>query len=185
MFRYIFTLAAVSSTAFAKEVKVQFDELKTLVETKNERVLSVKSEADAAQAREGHLGRSFLPKVEAHFAQESFKVGTHDQKSQPDYGAEASVNLYNGGRDRLRESELRARALRKEFEVKTSMAEELARVRELYWMIVFGKNNLRLLREALDTNSANLKAAQRRISSGVATQSDKLEFEMKAIDLQR
>ena len=185
MNRALFVLFMITSAAHAKDVKVSFGDLKALVESQNERVQSAKSELGAAKAREGHLTRSFLPKIEAHAAQESFKTGTQNQKSQPDYGAEASVNLFNGGRDRLRENELETRSKRKEFEVKTNLADELARARELYWTIIFNKNNLLLLKEALDVNSANVKAAQRRIGSGVGTQTDRLEFEMKAIELKR
>jgi len=182
---FLLALNCIGFSAIADEVKLKFEDLKQLVETRNEKIQAAHREADGSKKREGHLSRSFLPRVEAHAAQESFKTGTQDAKTQPDYGAEASVNLYNGGRDRIREKMLRVRSERKEFEIKTSVAEELGKARELFWTIVYHKHSAALLREMLDLNADNLRAAQRRIKSGVATDSDRLEFEMNAIELKR
>ncbi|MBX3022653.1 MAG: TolC family protein [Bdellovibrionales bacterium] len=171
--------------ASAQTVNVKFEDIKRLVETRNERIQASVREVSAAKARQGHLERSFLPRLEAHAAQEGFKTGTQEQKTQPEYGAELNLNLYNGGRDRLQERVLAARAARKDFEMKGKLAGELAKARETYWNIVYANNVSRVLKEMNEVNSANLKAANRRLKSGVATESDRLEFEMNAIDLKR
>lgn len=186
MKRLIWTgLIVLAAPAGAGEVRVKFENLKPLIETRNERIHSVKLEAEAARRREGHLTRSFLPRIEAHYSAEKFKTGTQESKNQPDYGAEASVNLFNGGRDLMREKGLESRTQRKEAETAAAAADEVARARELYWSIVYLKNALNLLKEAEQTNDSSLKAALRRIRSGVATESDRLEFEMRALDLKR
>ncbi len=187
MKRYLFvaTVLCFCSTTHAGEVRVKFEDLKPLIEGRNEQVQSSREEAKGSKRREGHFSRSFLPQIEAHAAQETFKTGTQSQKTQPEYGVEASVNLYNGGRDRIREKVFKLRSERKEFEVKASISTELAKARELFWTIAFHKNSKSLIKEMLEVNTRNLRAAQRRIKSGVATAIDRLEFEMNAIDLKR
>lgn len=175
----------LAANAGAKEVRVTFNELKALVETQNERVRAASEELAAARSREGHLGRSFLPKLEAHAAQESIKIGTQDVKTQPDYGAEVRMNLYNGGRDSLRDKALGFRSQRKTFEARGRVVEELGKSRVLYWTIVYQKNVVATLKEMIAINAENLRAAEKRIRGGVATESDRLEFEMNAIDLKR
>lgn len=182
---FLFSLFCLCSAASAVEVKVKFQDLKQLVENRNDKVQSAQREAEGSKSREGHFSRSFLPRIEAHAAQESFKTGTQDQKTQPEYGVEASVNLYNGGRDKMREKIFEARSERKEFEVKASVVGELGKARELFWTIVYHKNSLALFKEMLEINTRNLNAAERRIKSGVAADSDRLEFEMNAIELKR
>lgn len=173
----------LSGQAAPKEIRS--GELKTLLETKNERVLAKEKEKEAADFRRGHFLRSFLPKVELHGAMESFRKGPHGRKEQPAFGAEASLNLLNGGRDYL-ESERRALASeRKGSERLAVIAEELDKAREAYWGILYLRDFTSLLEEAVKLNQSNLKSAERRIRSGVATQTDRVEFEMEEIDLKR
>lgn len=182
---WLLPFLSFSFAARAKEVRITFANLKPLVETQNERVKASMNVLEAARRREGHLARSFLPKLEAHAAQERFKTGTQEEKTQPDFGIGASVNLFNGGRDRLRDKALAYRSQRKSFEAKVDAVDELGKARELYWLIVYEKNVALLLKEMLEVNDQNLRAAQRRVRSGVGTEGDRLEFEMNAIELKR
>lgn len=182
---FLFSLLLLARMPQAEEVRVKFEDLRKLVESRNDRVQAARQELAGAKSRRGHLTRSFVPRLEAHAAQETFKIGTQSEKHQPDYGAEATINLFNGGRDKIRGEILNLRSERKEFEAKASVTEELGKARELFWTIVYHKNSVALIKDMLEINAGNLKSAQRRIASGVATESDRLEFEMSAIDLRR
>ncbi len=164
---------------------LRYPDLKDLVETKNKRVKAKEGEQRAAKLREGYLTRSFLPRVEAYGAQESFKIGRRDFVSQPAYGAEARFNLFNAGRDNLDDSLKRITTKRKTHERQITVIEELVRAREQYWQILYLRDTLNLLKEARALNDNNLRAAERRLKSGVATETDRVEFEMKSVDLKR
>src|SRR5690349_11303783 len=79
---------------------VTSENIKTLLEKKNTKVMAADLGTSAASERDGHLIRSFMPTIEVYGAEEAFKLGTQKTKNQPAYGAEARVNLFNGGRDR-------------------------------------------------------------------------------------
>jgi outer membrane protein TolC len=129
------------------------------------------------------LLRSFLPSIELYGAQESFKIGKQDQKSQPLYGVEAKINIFNGGRDLLQSDIRDLQVQKKTFESARIESEVLEEVRNTYWEIIYYINKIELLNSAVKVNGDNLKSAQRRISSGVATESDRVEFEMKSVEL--
>lgn len=173
----------LSAQSFAVDVKS--GDLRELIETKNERVAAKAKEKEAAKYREGFLLRSYLPQVQLYGAQESFKKGRAAKKTQPNFGIEASFNLFNGGKDYLEESKRTLTSQRKSFEREVVLADELNQARETYWKILFLKEKFQLLTEARSKNTLNLKSAGRRVRSGVATEIDRVEFEMKDIDLKR
>lgn len=166
-------------------VTLKFQDLKALIEKGNERVLGKKKDLEGAREREGYFVRSFLPSAELHAAQEQFKKGALPSKSQPTYGAELKVNLFNGGRDKLEEDRRNLVAVRKRFERDQVFSAEFAKAQEAYWRTLYLRDFIEVLKEARKNNAENLKAAERRIRGGVATESDRVEFQMQDIDLKR
>ncbi len=179
----VFLLTPLFSYASAFEVTSQT--LKSLIEGRNPKVSASKSETEAAGEREGLLVRSFLPSLEIYGAQENFTVGTSTQKSQPTYGAEARINLFNGGRDKIEDNVRLLDTRKRQFQTRRVLSEELEKARSQYWQILYLRDKLKLLTTSLEVNKQNLRAAQRRIKSGVATDSDRFEFEMKDVELRR
>ena len=171
--------------AHGAPIEINFEKLKELLQSRNARAQSSALDLEAAQEREGSLGRSFLPKVDIYGGQESFVIGDLGRKTQPSYGAEVSLNLFKGGRDEI-ESEVRTlTAQRRSFQVQRTVAEELLESRRLYWEIVFNQDQVELIRLGIKINDQNLAAAEKRIRSGVATETDRVEFEMKGVILKR
>lgn len=167
------------------KIEIGFDELKELLDSRSSRVEAAEFERQAALDREGSLGRSFFPTIEAYGAQQTFKTGSTGEKFQPTFGAEAKINVFNGSRDQI-ESEVRAlEADRKTIQLQQTVSDELQVVRKAFWDIVFAQEKIEQIEAAITVNSQNLAAAQRRIRSGVGTESDRVEFEMKAVDLKR
>lgn len=180
-----FILALSQFVLAQKTLVLKAEELKSLVEKQSERIQAKEFEVQAAESRKGYLTRSFLPQLEVYASQETFKKGVQDQKSQPAYGAEARINVFNGGRDLLESSKRDLKAERVKYERTVVLAEELQKARKLYWTLLYLKELDQVMNEALKTNESNLKSAQRRIQSGVGTEIDRVEFEMNAVDLRR
>lgn len=173
------------STGFAESLQITSHQLRGLVESRNERVQAKELERMSSQLKEGSLVRSYLPIVEIYGAQETFKLGSQESKIQPTYGAEVKVNLYNGGQDSLQESQNKLTTRRKSYEKAITITEQLLQTYTVYWDILFLQDYLNLIQQAHDMNSNNLKSANRRIRSGVATESDRIEFEMKEVELRQ
>lgn len=183
----MFAVLILASTARvqAAPLEVTSANLKTLVEERSARASAARLGAEAAREREGSFKRSFLPSVEVFAAQENLKEGREERKTQPAYGIEGKVNLFNGGRDRL-EGEIRDLASsRSEFQGRRVISEELEKARATYWELLYLREKIGVLKSALTVNDGNLEAAERRIRSGVATETDRVEFEMKRVDLRR
>lgn len=161
------------------------EDLLGYIQTKNQKVLIKDQELKASESRTGVLVRSYLPEVELYHAEESFKLGRTNSKNQPAQGVEARVNLFNGGRDGLRNKKANLAVERLKSEKQLTVVEQLKIARELYWEGFYLKEVLLILKQAQEVNQRNLSAAQRRLQSGVATQSDRLEFEMKDVDLKQ
>ncbi|MCC2677828.1 MAG: exporter outer rane component [Pseudobdellovibrio sp.] len=182
------TLALVSllsgSILFA-DVTVNSSNLKDLLEQKNSRIAAAKLQAEAANERKGYFARSFLPDIEIYGAQEDFKTGQHDRINQPAYGAEARLNLFNGGRDWAQADVREKRAEQLKFHSMRVQSEELEKSRIIYWEVLYLKEKIALQKSATEINERNFKAAVRRLNSGVGTESDRIEFEMHRIVLKQ
>jgi outer membrane protein len=168
---------------FADATEVKYDSLKKLLEARNVKLESLRFETDAAKLREGYLGRSFLPSLELNAGQETFKKGLASQKTQPAYGIEAKVNLYNGGKDSIESDIRQLNSEKRNVIFQRISAEELLEARVLYWEILYLQEKAELLAAMSKVNSQNSESALRRIRGGVATESDKMEFEIKAVNL--
>lgn len=178
-------LLILPGSSWAEVIEVDSRNIKSLLEGRSARVFAAKTEKQASEKRSGYWGRSFYPTLELQGGQSRFKTGTHEERTQPSYGAELSLNLYNGGRDqaegKIRELDVAKRA----YQLKRVTAEELEKVRTSYWQLLYLRERQKILQTALDLNKKNLAAALKRIRAGVATDSDRFEFEMKDIDLSR
>lgn len=169
----------------AETLKVNFDDLPKLVSEKNEHSKGAKEIAESAEERTDYLLRSYLPTVEAKVGQENFKTGSLAERSEPYGGVEARINVFNSGRDSL-ENQIR----KEEHKAATATAthtyrEELTKVRKVYWELVYQKEIIKLLQDAIKDNDKNLGAANTRIKAGIASQTDRLEFEMAKVELEQ
>lgn len=164
-------------------LELKSGDLKSLVEQKHLRVKASRLELQAAEERKGAFARSFFPSLKATVAQESFQVGRQERLNQPLSSLEAEVNLFNGGQDRLRGDLQDLTAKRKTVELQLTTAQELDRLRLLYWRALALREKLKAIDEALKINTQNRQAAERRIRNGVSPETDRIEFEMAEADL--
>ncbi len=178
-------VALSSQSAAAGEEVLTAIKLRQLLEQKNAVVAASRLEATAASQREGALSRSFMPSFELHGGQENSKIGSEKWRGNLVYGVEANFNLFNGGRDEIKNKISSLEVSRKSAQVKRVAADELDKARVLYWELISLKEEATLLKTTIEVNNQNLAAAQKRVRSGVAANSDLFEFEMKAADLKR
>lgn len=182
---WLMVMVLVMPAARAQTLDLSFEKLEAMVREGNGMVGSMRAETEAAQQRQGSLKRSFFPSLHLYGAQESLQMGRDARRTQPAYGAEANLNLFNGGRDALENEQRAVIARKKSMQERRIFSEELQKARIAYWETLFGREREALLESTRKVNEQNLRAAEKRIKSGVATESDRVEFEMKAVDLKR
>lgn len=182
-----FSLALVfcSQLALAEELKVRPENIRSFIQERSERIKAGGLSVQAAESREGYFFRSFLPKVKLSAVEEKFKMGQNAWIQQPSYGLEARLNLFRSGKDYL-EHQIRGLETERRVSIREqTMAEEIERATSHFWRALYYREKLKLLELGLERNSKNLSSALRRISSGVATASDRFEFEINEVNLKR
>lgn len=181
---HIISLSAFSILNLSA-LEITSKNIKELLEQKNPRISASQYQIQAAKEKEGVLLRSFFPSLKFTASHESFKTGIDQYRTQPTYGAEGILNLYNGGKDSL-ESEIRKNTSElQSVQAQQVLNLELQKARSYYWEIIYLQNKLQLIKDAIEINKSNTAAAIRRIKSGVATNTDQLEFDMEAVNLKR
>lgn len=178
-------LTCLQSQSVFSSVTLNFEDLESLVKSKNKKVEASVLELQGVEKRLGYLKRSFIPTGEAWVAQEKFQTGPYETMSEPLYSLRANFNLYRGGRDSLEERSRTAQ--KKSMGVLTEQVfqGELFEVRELFWNLVYLREINKLYENTLKENQSNLVKAMRRVNSGLATSVDSLEFEISETQLKQ
>lgn len=174
-----------SSFAMASSLQIQFEGLNELLLKGNAKLAASEAMLKASDDRKGSLARSFFPSLEVYGGSETFKVGENSNQTQPDYGAELQMNLYNGGKDQLESNKRKLNHQKLTFQNQRVHSEELLKARILYWEILYHQDLLKLTQTTKVFSEENKKQALRRIQSGVATNSDRFEFEMQEVEIQQ
>jgi len=169
----------------ASPTKLEFEDLPRLVQEKNGNVEGARLSVESQEKRTGYLFRSYLPTLKTEVGGEAFQSNPLGAKSQPFGGIEARINLFRGGRDSLEETIREERVQVSDAEKQQTFFEELTRARKAYWVTVYQKEVLQILREALELNTKNRAAAEKRIRSGIATETDRIEFEINHVQLEQ
>lgn len=183
MKRYIILVSVAFLSLSAHGIVLSEAGLKELVLNGNLNVAAAQKDADAAGKRKGHFVRSFAPEVSLVAANERFKVGRNFTATQPAYAAEVEVNLFNGGRDLAKDQILKAEKERLDSTHKITLIEQLEQARKSYWEVIYLRELVRQYEDGLKVVGKNKSLALKRIQAGVATKSDRVEFDIKEVDL--
>lgn len=182
---FIASSSSLAADANQRIKRVSYEELPRLVEERNENVEAASLHVAAQKERTGRLIRSFLPSLSAQLGGEEFKVGSNPSDRQNYWRIETSLNLYDGGRDRLedtlRDSHL---ALAKAGQV-GELQRELKEAKQAFWSAIAISKLIGEKKEALEKNETNLKSARRRAGAGISTTADAAQFEIHKVGLQR
>lgn len=170
--------------AFSAEgIRVRFEDLPKLVDERNQHVSGAKAFVRASEEGTGHLARSYVPTLEAYVGGESFRTGPFSSTSQPYGSAEVRWNIYRGGRDLLEERVREAQVRGSQASFDRVRLEEISKARRVYWELVYQKEVVEILTDAQGQNESNLGAAIKRIGAGIATDTDRIEFEMYRVQV--
>lgn len=175
-------LLSISSMSHAA-MRMDYDTIENIVKERNKNVAATRLELRGVEKRMGYLRRSFIPTGEASLSQEKYKSGPFDTMTDPMYSLRAELNLFRGGRDSLEEDAREAQRQGKKIEANRVVQEELLEARTLYWNLVYYREVKKLYEGTLAMNKKNLSGALRRINAGLATKTDRLEFEVSDIQL--
>lgn len=171
--------AAVSALAAeTAPVRVEFDDIPRLVREGNQSAAGSALRSEAARSRERSLFRSFLPSASIDAGAERFQTGGHGYETQPYGSAEARINLLRGGRDRWHERRLAGLASLESARSSVELATTIAEGRQAYLRLVHAREMGLIIKDALLENQRLLERAERRIRRGLATETDRLEFEI-------
>ena len=165
------------------EIPLAFEELPALIREKNRNIPGSERLVESADARTGHLVRSFIPTLRADMGGESFQTGTYRARTEPYVSAEIRLNVFRGGRDALEEDARLGQAHAARSSANQAFQEELKDARSLYWEMVHTRERILGLKAAVDQNEVILKLANRRIQRGLSTETDRLEFEINRSQL--
>lgn len=193
---FVFTLLFVLLPVFAvadnethsvpeKEVAISFSDLSRLVGEKNENIKASRIMVESSDARTGHLIRSFLPHVSASLGNEKFESTRLENQQENFWRVGAQMNLYRGGRDKFEERARESQLELSKVNSGLSSAKELKKAQDAYWEIVSVIKLIEFRTMELKQNDENIRAAARRAGAGVATNADRLQFEMNKAALEQ
>lgn len=181
--KLFFLLSVLALSAFGQTV-VSEESASELV-GHNPDLESLRSRLEAAEKLKGYLTRSFLPKVTASYGRERYTTGPYFWVNQPYGGVEASVNVFNSGRDALEGKKRNAEAEIARIDVGMSSSYILSELRKALAHYAYLTEVQKILEGALGLNETNLKGAQKRINAGLATKTDVLDFRQQKVQLEQ
>lgn len=162
---------------------LSYEGLPELVKSNNQSVKSARLMVKASEKRTGHLLRSFLPTIKASVGYENYSTINLENRSDPYGGIEGSINIFKFGRDNLEEKIRDAKLKKSKASSQINYNLQLYEARKIYWKIVYQNEIIKILEMALNKNKKLLESANRRIKRGITTKTDRLEFDLYALDL--
>ncbi len=179
----VLSFMAIQETK-ADVVELKFEDLPKLLQERNQAVQGVQLSVQASQKRTGHLVRSYLPTLSLEAGGEHFQTGSYSAETAPYAFLETRLNLFRGGKDALEENIRQSQVGLTQAQAQRALTEELTDARKTYWTLIFQRELVQILKEALQENEKNLASAKKRIQRGLATDTDQVDFEINRDVLQ-
>ena len=178
-----FMLGLVGSVGHAETLVVQFEDIPQIVRERNSHAQGADFRKRASEIEQGHLARSYLPRLKFTIGTERFQTGTQAERAEHYGSVIASTNIFRGGKDRLEDVVAQSSLSVAVAESEKILREEVKKARISFWHLVAQREMVGLLQAASEENQKNLVKAEARIRAGVATETDRIEFEMYRLEL--
>jgi len=185
LFMFTCILALSPATTYSESIKIEFDSIEKFVKEQNLHAQGAKFIHKSAEAKRGHLKRSYLPRVSARIGQEAYQTGSQESRNETVASVDLAVNLYRGGRDTLEDKITDANANIAKLESAQTVRFEIEKAREAYWNLVAQREAKTLLESASSGNNKQVRSAKERVDAGLATRTDIYEFEMYQVRLEQ
>jgi outer membrane protein len=151
----------------------------------NPEIKSLRERLEASEKLRGSLTRSFLPKVELSYGREKYSTGPYDQVNQHFGGIQASINIFNSGKDSLENDKRELSARISEIDSVMIEAQIMAQIRKDMAEFAYLVETEKILQEAFNSNDSHFKAAQKRVNAGLSAKTDTLDFQQQTISLKQ
>jgi outer membrane protein len=179
----VLALAGMRGVLAAETLALAPEDLPRLLAERNQAVRGAAINAESFELRTGHLVRSYLPTLNLEGGGEHFQTGPYPNFSQLYGSAEARLNLFRGGKDLLEDGLRSAQSRAATAQARMTTAAQLAEARRAYWTLVFQREEVQILKAAIEENASHIASANRRIQRGLTTDTDRLDFELQASEL--
>lgn len=170
---------SLSSASARSETLLSFDALPQLIRERNDHVKGAEKISQAVEALRPSPMRPFYPTLKVEAGIERFERELLPQRQDPFGSATAELNIFRGGKDFLEQESLGLESSAARLLSSHAFLEELKKTRLAYADLVYAEGLKKVLIEARILNEKNLASASRRRSSGMATDTDQIEFEIK------
>lgn len=178
-------LVALFLTTGAQASVVVTEQSVSTLYKENPEARSLRDRLEATEKLRNSLTRSFLPKVELSYGRERYTTGPYDHVNQPFGGVEASLNVFNSGKDYLENEKRNLNTKVSEIDSVVLEAQIMAEIRKSMAQFAYLNEIETILKEALTNNEKHYKYAKDRINAGLATATDTLDFQQQAISLKQ
>lgn len=181
--RHVFLLGLLSSfsLAYTQTEVGPPSTLPALIQEATERnpeILEAQKAYEQAQARQNQARSPFYPEFGVEGGLESYKTSSESLSNSFGY-VFGRYNLYRGGRDRyglLARTKEEAFASFELLKTKTRIQREIS---SQYYSLLYLQEAIQVKEEALKLNASQVQMAEKRARSGITSQVDVLEFELR------
>lgn len=158
--------------------KVGLDDAKAYAIKHNFEVLALRRAVEEAEAKVGRARSKFFPSLGIAGGGDTELSSTTTQGSPIGY-AYTNFNLFNGFEDMYRSDIAGVEVERANVKLKRAEFRVGLEVEKAFHLYLFKKTSIELKREAIKTNETHKKMAAQKRSSGMASDSDIMEFDLK------
>lgn len=184
MFSYE-VLAESSQSLYSQTRKISYEDIPQLIVENNENLEAAKLHIQGQKERTGKLVRSFYPKITGQLGFENYKLNDESTSMKDFWKLEASLNLYNGNRDKIEDSLQDEYLKLKQLEYISEHQSALKEAKIAYWQIIALNQQIASKNLALEKNKTYLASSKKRIGAGIATKADFVQFELHKISLEK
>jgi outer membrane protein TolC len=178
---YVFLLIFFVFLPSATARPIAFAELRSLITANNELAAAGIREIEASSELIGHLNRSLTPDVQLQAGFENYTIherNGNNSLSDPFWQVQAVLNIYRGGRDLLRDDELKAEMSRSALNRDELLSYLQYQAERYYWQALKAKKQLELIESTLQRLHRHLAEVDRRVANKVLREADQLKLQI-------
>lgn len=164
---------------------ISYEDIPKLIIENNENLEAAKLYIQGQKERTGRLVRSFYPKITGQLGYENYKLNDESTNLKDFWKVEASLNLYNGNRDKIEDSLQDEYLNLKQLEYSIEHQSALKEAKMSYWQVVALNQLIASKNLALEKNKSYLSSSKKRVGAGIATNADLVQFELQKISLEK
>lgn len=183
-FIWFYLLSGICSSAFGEEapMRVGLEEAQKYAIQHNYEVFSLRKALEDMNAGQGRARSSYFPKLGIAGGADSEMTSQGNQNGAIGY-LYGSYNLFNGFEDSYRSRIANLEAEKAEIRLKRAEFRVGLEVERAFHLYLYKKSGIELKKEGIKLNDTHKKMAAHKRASGLASESDVMEFDLKEATL--